>query len=240
MAGPVYFAIGDVHGEADKLRRLHVAILDRIAFERRTAKVVHLGDYIDRGPDSRGVIDQIMALEKRFGRDPAVEVVSLMGNHEQMLLEAHSGDADDEENWLTQGGLATLDSYSDEPVTEVSGWRHIIPQEHLAWLARRPLLLHDRARKLVFVHAGIEPATFPGEDEDTYLWTRSDRFFNDDAWPGREELQGLLVVHGHTPKSFEPEIFPRRINIDTGAVFGGPLTAVMLREGEAPQFLRAD
>jgi serine/threonine protein phosphatase 1 len=240
MAGPIYFAIGDVHGQADKLRRLHDAILQRIDFERRAAKIVHVGDYIDRGPDSRGVIDQIMALERRFDRDPAVEVVSLMGNHEQMLLEAYSGDADDEHSWLTQGGFETLESYSEDPVTEARGWRRLVPEEHLAWLTRRPLLLHDPGRKLVFVHAGIEPATFPGEDEEVYLWTRSDRFFNDDAWPDREELKDLLVVHGHTPKSFEPEIYPRRINIDTGAVFGGPLTAVMLKEGEAPQFLRAD
>jgi serine/threonine protein phosphatase 1 len=240
MAGPVYFAIGDVHGEADKLRRLHDAILQRIAFERRAAKIVHLGDYVDRGPDSRGVIEQIMALEKRFDSDPTVEVISLMGNHEQMLLEAYSGDPDDEHNWLTQGGFETLESYSEDPVTEAGGWRRLIPEEHIAWLAHRPLLLHDSNRKLIFVHAGIEPATFPDEDEDTYLWTRSDRFFDDDAWPDREELKGLLVVHGHTPKNFDPEVFPRRINVDTGAVFGGPLTAVMLKEGEGPQFLRTD
>ena len=86
MAGPIYFAIGDVHGEADKLRQLHAAILDRIAFEGRAAKIVHLGDYVDRGPDSRGVVDAVMAIEARFNRDPAIEVVSLMGNHEQMML----------------------------------------------------------------------------------------------------------------------------------------------------------
>ena len=89
------------------------------------------------------------------------------------------------------------------------------------------------------MHAGIEPAQFPEEDQRTYLWTRSERFFLQWQWPDREELKGLLVIHGHTPKSFDPEIYPHRINIDTGAVFGGPLTAVMLKDGARPEFLRA-
>ncbi|HSS12453.1 MAG TPA: metallophosphoesterase, partial [Rhizomicrobium sp.] len=66
MAGPIYFAIGDIHGESRKLRDMHGAILDRIAWEKRAAKIIHLGDYVDRGPDSRSVIDQVMALEKKF------------------------------------------------------------------------------------------------------------------------------------------------------------------------------
>ena len=77
------------------------------------------------------------------------------------------------------------------------------------------------------------------ENASIYLWTRSDRFFHQSEWPDREELKDMMVVHGHTPRSFEPEVFPHRINVDTGAVFGGPLTAVMLKEGERPEFLRA-
>jgi serine/threonine protein phosphatase 1 len=101
-------------------------------------------------------------------------------------------------------------------------------------------MLYDQARKLVFVHAGIEPAEFPDCLDEIRLWTRSDRFFVDANWPDREVLQGLTVVHGHTPTDdSKPEITFRRINVDTGACFGGPLTAVMLKDGDAPTFLRA-
>ena len=239
MAGPIYFAIGDVHGEAEKLRQLHGAILDRIAFEGRAAKIVHLGDYVDRGPDSRGVIDQVMALEARFESAPAVEVVSLMGNHEQMMLDAYDVSAATEAGmWWSQGGAETADSYAGGAGNGQT-WRETVPKEHISWMRRLPGMLHDKARRLVFVHAGIEPAQFPEEEQSTYLWTRSDRFFMQWQWPDREELKGLMVVHGHTPKSFDPEIYPHRINVDTGAVFGGPLTAVMLKDGARPEFLRA-
>lgn len=240
MAGPIYFAIGDVHGEADKLRQLHASIVNRIAFERRAAKIIHLGDYVDRGPNSRGVVEQVIALEKRFDRDPAVEVVSLMGNHEQMMLDAYdAASPDDAGMWWSQGGAETADSYAGGAGKGDTNWRETVPKEHISWMRRLPGVLHDRERKLVFVHAGIEPATFPEEDQRTYLWTRSERFFLQWQWPEREELKGLKVIHGHTPKSFDPEIYPHRINVDTGAVFGGPLTAVMLKEGARPEFLRA-
>ena len=240
MAGPIYFAIGDVHGEAQKLRDLHLAILDRIAFEGRAAKIVHLGDYVDRGPDSRGVIEQVMALEARFDRDPAVEVISLMGNHEQMMLDAYDApDPAEAGTWWTQGGSQTAASYAGGPGLGNAGWRATIPSGHIKWLRKLPGLFRDEERGLVFVHAGIDPSRFPEEDANIYLWTRSDRFFQQWQWPERDELNGLMVVHGHTPKSFDPEIYPHRINVDTGAVFGGPLTAVMLKDGARPEFLRA-
>jgi serine/threonine protein phosphatase 1 len=238
--GPIYFAIGDVHGEARKLRQLHDAILDRITFEGRAAKIVHLGDYVDRGADSRGVIEQVMAIEARFDRDPAIEVISLMGNHEQMMLDAYDAvDGGDAGSWWAQGGAETADSYADGAGKGDSRWRETVPAAHISWMRRLRGLYYDQPRRLAFVHAGIEPTTFPQEDTHTYLWTRSSRFFDADQWPSREELKDLTVVHGHTPKTFDPEVFPHRINVDTGAVFGGPLTAVMLKEGAAPQFLRA-
>jgi len=89
-------------------------------------------------------------------------------------------------------------------------------------MRRLPLIHQAPERKLVFVHAGIEPASFPNEPEETYLWTRSDRFFNDETRPERDELRNLTVMHGHTPRWFEPEISPHRINVDTGACFGAP------------------
>jgi serine/threonine protein phosphatase 1 len=240
MAGPIYFAIGDVHGEADKLRRLHASILERIAVEGRAARIVHLGDYVDRGPDSRGVIEMVMALETRFDRDPAIEVISLMGNHEQMMLDAYdAARSEDAGSWWAQGGEQTADSYAGGPGQGNADWRVAVPAEHIAWMRGLGGLYYDKERRLAFVHAGIDPARFPEEDANTYLWTRSLRFFEQQQWPPREELKELTVVHGHTPRSVMPEVFPHRINVDTGAVFGGPLTAVMLKEGERPAFLRA-
>lgn len=240
MVGPIYFAIGDVHGEADKLRQLHASILDRIAFEDRSAKIVHLGDYVDRGPDSRGVIETVMALEARFDRDPAVEVISLMGNHEQMMLDAYdAAHAEDAGSWWAQGGAQTADSYAGGKGQGDANWRAAVPAAHVSWMRRLGWVHIDMMRRLVFVHAGIDPARFPTEDPSIYLWTRSTRFFDRNQWPERDELRDLTVVHGHTPRTFHPEVFAHRINVDTGAVFGGPLTAVMLKEGAQPEFLRA-
>ncbi len=238
MTSPTYFAIGDIHGESRKLAELHAAILDRIAFDGGPARIVHLGDYVDRGPDSKGVIERVMALEARFADDPIVSVISLMGNHEQMILDAFDGDGD-VGSWWSQGGAEAADSYVGKSGEAGANWRDYIPPEHIGWLRGLGAIHHDAERKLAFVHAGIEPATFPDCPDTVRLWTRSHRFFEHANWPDRKELAGLLVVHGHTPRSFQPESFPHRINVDTGACFGGPLTAVMLKEGAAPEFLRA-
>ncbi len=241
MAATTYFAIGDVHGEAQKLRQLHQSILDRIAFDKQPACIIHLGDFVDRGPDSHGVIEAVLALEALFAGSEKIRVISLMGNHEQMMLDAYDSSESSEADgsWWAQGGAETADSYAEGPGTGGADWRLTIPAAHITWMRRLPLIHRASDQPLVFVHAGIEPASFPNEPERTYLWTRSDRFFEHEQWPDRAELQNLTVVHGHTPRSFEPEIFPHRINVDTGACFGGPLTAVMLKEDAAPQFLRA-
>jgi serine/threonine protein phosphatase 1 len=238
MAAPIYFAIGDIHGEAVKLAALHSAILDRIAFEKASARIIHLGDYVDRGPDSRGVIDGVMRLEDRYRNDARIEVISLMGNHEQMMLNAYDSHLDPG-SWWTQGGQEAADSYAGGKGKAGADWRDTIPREHLAWLRTLAPIYRDDARNLVFVHAGIDPATYPDCTEAIRLWTRSQKFFDFSLWPNRPELQDLLVIHGHTPKNFLPEVYPHRINVDTGACFGGPLTAVMLKENTPPEFLRA-
>ena len=238
MAGLVYFAIGDVHGEAAKLEALHGAILDAISRDDLHARIIHLGDYVDRGPDSRGVIERVMKLEAQFAGSGRIQVISLMGNHEQMMLDAYDapGDAG---NWWSQGGAEAADSYAGGSGLADAGWRETVPREHISWMRRLPRMYRDDERKLVFVHAGIDPATFPNCSEAIHLWTRSTKFFEHAQWPEREELKDLLVIHGHTPRSYQPEVFPHRINVDTGAVFGGPLTAVVLREGAEPSFIRA-
>jgi serine/threonine protein phosphatase 1 len=239
MTSRIYFAIGDVHGEIRKLTELHAAILDRIAFEKLPAAIVHLGDYVDRGPDSRAVVERIMAMEQRFAGNPSIEILSLMGNHEQMMVDSYdvAGDAG---IWWSQGGAESADSYAGGPGRGGANWRETIPKEHIEWMRRLPTLHYDRDRQLCFVHAGIDPNRFPNCPVMIRLWTRGERFLDYDRWPLRGELKGLLVVHGHTPRDVEPEVFPHRINVDTGSCFGGPLTAVMLKEGEAPEFLRAN
>lgn len=258
MAAPaerILFAIGDIHGEDRKLAALHEAILQRIAQERRQARIIHLGDYVDRGPDSRAVIDRIRALEARFDGSPYVEIVSLMGNHELMMLHALEDPHASATSWLHNGGRQTVESYAVAATgarevrtigntlsaAALEDWAEAVPDEHFVWLSERPTFYWLRDARLVFVHAGINPEAFPNCASEVHLWTRSPKFMDDEHWPDREPLQGLRVVHGHTPtENFQPEVTPRRINVDTGACFGGPLTAVMLKEGEPPEFLQAE
>lgn len=230
------YAIGDVHGEAERLALLHEMIVADHAHEGGDALIVHLGDLVDRGPDSRSVVARVMEMERA---PPAnASAVCVLGNHESLMLEAaalKSGMA--EYAWLSQGGAETVESY--EAVNGRRGhWRDAIDGAHLHWLRGLPTLLREGA--FVFVHGGIDPKTFPNCTDELRIWTRSEKFFDESKWPKRAELEGILVVHGHTPTDdFAPDIGMRRINVDTGAVFGGPLTCVVLRPGEAPRFLQA-
>lgn len=236
-----YYAIGDVHGESERLVVLHDAILRDIAARGWDAEIIHLGDYVDRGPDSRGAIEAITALQARA----AVPVRALKGNHEQMMLDAYDRtDGDADMQWMMNGGVLALMSYGwDEQERD---WRALVDKRHIAWLRALPTLHCDEARKIAFVHAGIDPKTFPACDEQIRIWTRSHKFFDPGRWPERPELDGWMIVHGHTPTNdFEPQVVGwsqnqiRRINIDTGAVFGGPLTCVVLAPNAPPRFLQA-
>ncbi|MBI1188414.1 MAG: serine/threonine protein phosphatase [Alphaproteobacteria bacterium] len=236
-----YYAIGDVHGEAERLRALHDAILNDIAAHGWAAEIVHLGDYVDRGPDSRGVIAAVMALQATAAHC----VRALRGNHEQMMLDAYDRFDNADMHWMMNGGAFAAESYGWR---EARGgdWRACIDKDHVAWLRGLPTLHCDDARKIAFVHAGIDPKTFPACSEEIRIWTRSQKFFDPGRWPARPELDGWLVVHGHTPTNdFRPQIVggdarqPRRINVDTGAVFGGALTCVVLAPDAAPRFLAA-
>lgn len=224
-------AVGDVHGEAARLASLHDAIFAyRQAFHAEARlTLVHLGDYVDRGADSYGVIDGLMALEQRED----LTSICLKGNHEQMMLDALGpGDGG---MWMRNGGSDTMASYHRRGLDAV-------PKPHLRWLKSLPIHHIVEDRRLVFVHAGIAPDRWPDLDDQVGLWTRSARFRDTAGWDN-PALDGWTVIYGHTPTSdFCEEMDgdpPRRINIDTGAVFGGKLTAVVLAPGQAPVFLHA-
>lgn len=236
MSDTVYYAIGDVHGEAEKLAALHDFVREDAVRLGARPFFVHLGDLIDRGPDSRGVVARIMALHEAMPDN----TVALKGNHEDMMLNAYSGaSAMDESNWSVNGGDVAIASY-ERANGSYPDWRDSIDRTHAHWLSALPVMWRDEARKLVFVHAGIDPWRFPNCPDEHKLWTRSRKFFDTNRWPERPELEGLMVVHGHTPTDdFEPYLGPRRINVDTGACFGGPLTCVVLAPDETPRFLFA-
>lgn len=200
------YAIGDIHGCSNKLRDL-LAQCEADA-DGRHAKLIFLGDYIDRGPDSRGVIDLLMDLQKARPD----QVTCLMGNHEDMLLAAFD-DSLFEESWLANGGDQTLHSY------DVSDPKHL-PKAQVDWLRQLPKF-HDDGQRF-FVHAGIHPEKALNlQDEADLLWIK-EPFLS-----SNREFE-RLIVHGHSPTSNRrPEIRLNRLNIDTGAVFGGPLTAAV-------------
>lgn len=199
----ITFAIGDIHGCLDKLTRL-VQRCRRRAGERET-RFVLLGDYVDRGPDSRGVIAFVRELQR------AGEIIALRGNHEAMMLDAAR--TGEHLLWLFNGAAQTLASYRAEAASD-------LPEEDLAWLDALPRFFDDGRR--YFVHAGINPAVpLVEQGERDQLWIR-EPFLSD------ERSYARLIVHGHTPvRNGRPDVRANRVNVDTGAVFGGPLTAAL-------------
>ncbi len=234
MTDRIYYAIGDVHGEAEKLERLHDFIREDAQRKGAQHMIVFLGDLIDRGPDSRAVIARAMEAEA------AGEAISVKGNHEELMIHAYERDETvGLYHWASNGGDDTIRSYQNVNGTH-DHWRDAIDPDHMKWMRALPSIIRDEARGLVFVHAGIDPARFPECPEGIRIWTRSRKFYNEMLWPKRPELEGLMVVHGHTPTlDKEPDQNPRRINVDTGACFGGPLTCAVLAPDEKPRFLRA-
>ena len=221
-AGSTY-AIGDIHGCLGQLDRLLEQCSKHAA--GRPATLVFLGDYIDRGPDSAGVIRTIMQLQVRPGAWS--EVVALKGNHEAVALDVVDG-ATRPDFWLDQGGAETLQSYG---IADTRDW----PSEDIAWLRALPLS-HDDGLRL-FAHAGIDPdKPYDAQDAHDLMWIR-EPFLSDVRDHGR------LIVHGHTPqKNGVPDWRGNRLNIDTAAVYGGPLTAAIFNAAarDPVDFLQAD
>ncbi len=201
------YAIGDIHGSLDKLKALVAGCREHA--KGRQMKLVFLGDYIDRGPDPAGVVRLLLRLQSEL---PPGKVIALRGNHEAMALAVLDG-AMPASSWLMNGGTTTLRSYGVSRVDD-------LPRPHLDWMRALHLTYDDGLR--FFVHAGVDPQMPLGvQDEQKLLWIR-EPFLSDDRDYGR------LVVHGHTPvENGTPELRSNRLNLDTAAVFGGPLTAAV-------------
>jgi serine/threonine protein phosphatase 1 len=209
-AGWIY-AVGDIHGRFDLLSRAVFAIA-RHAGER-PRRMIFLGDYVDRGPASRPVVDRLMALEE------AGEATCIKGNHEEMMVRALSEGGQSWWHWLANGGAETLASYGAASREEAA---ETVPARHLAWMSGLPLTTADEHR--IYVHAGLDPR--PGQifAEESCLWIR-ERFLRAPA-----SALPAHVVHGHTPywagkpDPAQPERLGHRTNLDTGAFATGILS----------------
>lgn len=226
------YAIGDIHGRVDLLQALQRQIAADAASAPGDRLIVYLGDYVDRGMNSREVIDLLLA-----GPPPGFEAVHLMGNHEDMLLD-FTETTEGGVNWLHNGGNTTLHSYGvglppgvrkdADLVPAQMRFLEQLPPEHLAFY--RGLRLKHVEGDYLFVHAGIRPGVpLDKQDPEDLLWIRSS-FLNSSA------DHGYCVVHGH---SITDEIDDRenRIGIDTGAYATGQLTALGI-DGENSWFLQ--
>jgi serine/threonine protein phosphatase 1 len=219
------YAIGDIHGRADLLDVMHRKIRDDAsalpaAYDK---VVVYLGDYVDRGYESREVIDMLLAPAL-----PEFERVHLLGNHEAFMLDfydnGHNGAV-----WVHNGGNTTLHSYgvtvkpnvrTDEELAEAAlAFRDALPRAHVEFL--RGLRLSHVEGDYAFVHAGVRPGVpLPQQDEADLIWIR--RKFTES-----EEDFGRVIVHGHTITS-DVDVRWNRIGVDTGAYASGVLSCLVL------------
>ncbi|HCQ65262.1 MAG TPA: serine/threonine protein phosphatase [Rhodobacteraceae bacterium] len=223
------YAIGDIHGHLAELERAHRLIAeDRERVGDATARVVHVGDLCDRGPDTKGVI--AFMLDGKARNEPWI---ALKGNHDR-LMEYFLGDEPRLDpymmvgwTWFHEGvgGVATLRSYGVD-IAKKERLFHLharaldaVPEAHRAYLAGLPVSFETDAQ--IFAHAGIRPGVPLAEQTETdLLWIRHE--FHDDP-----RDHGKLVVHGHTPVKAVTH-YGNRLNIDTGAGYGRPIGVVVI------------
>jgi serine/threonine protein phosphatase 1 len=194
-------AVGDIHGCLRQLQTLLIQVEPTDADQ-----VVFLGDYVDRGPDSAGVIDYLIEFERTFP-----STIFLRGNHEQMFTDYIAGK--DSAAFLLNCGLKTIGSYHYNGL-----WP--IPQPHRDFLAS--LVNYYQTKDYIFVHAGLRPGRpLAGQDEMDLLWIRQEFISSDYDW-------GKTVVYGHTPQA-KPHSTRARLGLDTGCVYGRQLTCCEVR-----------
>ncbi len=225
-----FYAIGDIHGQLELLKSAHERIARDDAAHGGAGEVIHVGDLLDRGPDSRGVVDYLMR-----GLDAGRPWTVLRGNHDRFLprfirqpgwIDAGLGSG---KHWLDHqalGATQTLASYGvgndgDHQRSHAEALR-AVPEAHLRWLESLPLW--RLMPQTLFVHAGIRPGIdLSQQSEQDFLWIRTG--FLDDRTD-----HGPLVVHGHTVVD-EVTHHGNRLAIDSGAAYGGPLSVVVFDEG---------
>jgi serine/threonine protein phosphatase 1 len=199
------FIIGDIHGCLDTLKRM----LDKIQWQPNTDRLIFLGDYIDRGENSRGVVDYILGLGKISPR-----IQCLIGNHEAAFLDYLQGK--EKRLFLMNGGYQTLESYDAD--REPPG-NHLVPASHMDFY--KSLETYLELEDYYVVHAGFRPGVpLPEQQFEDLIWIRDPFIFSSHDF-------GKRVIFGHTPFS-EPLIVENKIGLDTGAVYGNKLTCLEL------------
>jgi serine/threonine protein phosphatase 1 len=211
MSGDLY-AIGDIHGCLESLERL----LDKINPDIALDRLLFVGDYIDRGPRSKEVVDYVIRLKNQA---PPGQVICLKGNHEAMFLDFLAGGP--AEMFILNGGRATVEQYWGDAWVNRDGLA--LPPDHAQFF--QDLELYYETPDYLFVHGGLKPGVPLAEQvEDDLLWIRGE-------FIASQEDFGRRVIFGHTPFK-QPLLMPNKIGIDTGAVYGNFLTALKLPEVE--------
>lgn len=222
-ADRLIYAIGDIHGRADLLMRLLPVLRDDLRHRggdrRERPLLVFLGDYVDKGPQSRLVIDLLL----EFAQDPTFETRFLLGNHEETLLDFLAGRIRGR-SWVEHGGDATFRSYG-VPLGRDTDWvearerlRAAVPPSHMRFMENLELMIE--VGSLLFVHAGIRPGVPIGQQSTRdLLWIRSDFLQTPVTGPH-------LIVHGHTPRD---SVYgaPGRLCLDSAAYMSGRLSAAV-------------
>ncbi|MGE0652256.1 MAG: metallophosphoesterase [Alphaproteobacteria bacterium] len=216
------YAIGDVHGRLDLLGEMHARIAEEIDRDRPADwRIIHLGDYVDRGPDSRGVIDLLIAAQ---ATDP--RVLALCGNHDSGFAD-FLVKPDPSGLFARYGGVQTAASYgvaldpgnAEGFRAQARALEEAVPRGHRRFLRALPYSV--TFGDFFFCHAGIRPGVaLEEQDPADLIWIR-------EAFLSHPELHPKVVVHGHTPKG-EAEIMPNRVNVDTAAFQSDRLTALVV------------
>ena len=222
MAKMRTIAISDVHGCYNELKELIKTLEEEGKYNKNTDRLIFLGDYIDRGKDSRLVIKYIRELQEYNDN-----VIALMGNHEDMLLDYL---CDRSESWVYNGHMTTLNSY--DGFDKQFG-------DDIVWMENLPLYFEDE--HFIYVHAGIDPSKpMEMQKKNTLLWVREDFIYDETECDKR-------VIFGHTPTmnlngGSKPVMTygNGNIDIDTGCVYGGALTALIINDDEIEGFYQVE
>jgi len=224
------FAIGDIHGCLKQLISLQDKIFNYPTYNKESDLIIYLGDYIDRGPNSKDVIQHILKLQKE-----KVNSIFLMGNHEQFMIDFLFNKINNLSNWIMNGADQTFKSYDIEVAefikdgfedNNIDKLRDIFLRKltngyvHFFKNLKLTYIMGD----YLFVHAGINPEkSLAEQNKMDFLWSRSDQFFD------KNFKFEKIIVHGHSPEK-EVVNFPYRINVDTGSFFSGKLSCVCVND----------